>query len=97
MSLEGLAVVLGLKYLYAEDEGEARPDTIEMTRVLTTTRGNGHVLTKLAPCRYPYSAIVMELAFELKTRPRSAMVCWILMEVNDHADERSNTIYQQVR
>ena len=69
---------------------EASSPTVALTQVLTDNRGNGHILSKLGITKFPLSAIVMELAFELKQRDVIADVAWTPRESNCEADALSN-------
>ena len=89
-SLEALAVLLAVKHLLPQGLANGSEHTVALTRVLTDNRGNGHVLTKLSTSKFPISAVVMELAFTLKSIGLQADVCWVPREANAEADSLSN-------
>ena len=88
-TLEALAVLLSLKLLAApQPDGQRRRVTILPT--WTDNRGNGSVLNKLMTTRYPSSALVMELAAEMKKSSVKAQVEWTPREFNREADALAN-------
>ena len=85
-----LAALLAVRFLLPDFTETHEAYTVEVTKVLTDTRGNGHVLTKLSSSKFPISAIVMELGSTLKTKGLSLDVAWVPREANNEDDMLSN-------
>ena len=94
-SLEALAVLVAVKCLLPASTTTSSSSSVSLTQVLTDNRGNGHILSKLGTTKFPLSAVVMELAFELKKREIIADVAWIPRESNVEADALSNGDFSQ--
>ena len=92
-SLEVLAVLLAVKYLLPVESSPLASQTVSLTRVFSDNRGNGHVLSKLATTKFTLSAVVMELAFEPKSRGLLADVAWVPRGTNVEADALANGVF----
>ena len=74
-TLEALAVLFSVK-LFAAQQPEEQRKRVTILPTWTDNRGNGSVLNKLMTTRYPSSALVMELAAEMKKSNVKAQVEW---------------------
>ena len=63
---------------------------IQVVPSFTDNRGNGSALNKLMTSKYPSSAVVMELACDLKRMSIKAVVDWAPRTANYEADELAN-------
>ena len=88
-TLEALAVLLSLK-LFAAQQPEGQRCRVTILPTWTDNRGNGSVLNQLMTTRYPSSALVMELAAEMKKNRVEVQVEWTPREFNREADALAN-------
>ena len=88
-TLEALAVLLSLK-LFVAQQPEGHRSRVNILPTWTDNRGNGSVLNKLMATRYPSSALVRELAAEMKKNRVKAQVEWTPREFNREADALAN-------
>ena len=88
-TLEALAVLLSQK-LFEARQPEGQRSRVTILPTWTDNRGNGSVLNKLMTTRYPSSALVMELAAEMKRNRAKARVEWTPREFNREADALAN-------
>ena len=88
-TLEALAVLLSVK-LFAAQQPEEQRKRVTILPTWTDNRGNGSVLNKLMTTRYPSSALVMELAAEMKKSSVKAQVEWTPREFSREADALAN-------
>ena len=89
-SLEAFAVLLGVRFLVPSRSENEPPQRVTALHVMTDNRANGFALSKLHSCRFPLSAVLMELSEELKGRDMVADVNWTPREANMEADALSN-------
>ena len=94
-SLEASAVLVAVKCLLPASATTSSSSSVSLTHVLTDNRGDGHILSKLGTTKFPLSAVVMRLAFELKKREIIEDVAWIPRESNVEADALSNGDFNQ--
>ena len=88
-TLEALAVLLSLK-LFAAPQPDGQKRRVTILPTWTDNRGNGSALNKVMTTRYPSSALVMELAAEMKKGSVRAQVEWTPREFNREADALAN-------
>ena len=91
-AMEAFAILLGIKYLVPAADVEASFGSIVVVPALTDNQTNGRVLNKLMTTRFPLSAVVMELAEEMKGRGLIAEVAWAPRSTNEEADALSRGV-----
>ena len=84
-----LAALMALKVLYKEDEGPRRKKVLVMP-TWTDNRGNGAAVNKRMTTRYPASAVLMELASQMKAMAFKVQVEWTPRSGNQEADKLAN-------
>ena len=75
-SLEAFAIVLGMRYLVPTPAATDTVNRLTIVPCFTDNKGNGSALTRLYSSRYPLSAIIMEMAEEMRARAITAEVRW---------------------
>ena len=88
-TLEALAMVVALKVKFGQ-EPDPNKTRVLIVPSITDNRGNGAALDKLMSTRFPFSAVLMELASYMKHRGMRAIVEWAPRECNREADMLAN-------
>ena len=88
-TLEALAVLFCL-VLFLDSPSENERKRVQVAPTWTDNRANGSALNKLMTPKFPASAVLMEMAVQLKKRSPQASVQWTPRTANREADSLAN-------